>query len=141
MSVEQNKSVVRKFFEEIMNKGNLNLIDELVASNWVNIDSALPPLEGQEGARKLVMIFRSAFPNMHAEIPDLIADGDRVAAVFSGSATQNGEFMGFPPSGKSVKLNGIGVFRLTDGRLAENRVNVDMLSVLQQIGAVPPPQR
>ena len=141
MSTEQNKAVVRKFFEEVINKGNLELISELFAPNWVNIDSMLPPLEGLEGVRNLVKIFHSAFPNLHAEILDIVAEGNRVAVAFSESGTQSGELMGFPPSGRSVKITGIGIFRLVDGKLAENRVNVDMLSILQQIGVVTAPLR
>ena len=141
MSTEQNKAVVRKFFEEVINKGNLELIGELFAPNWVNVDSFLPPLEGLEGVRKLVKIFRSAFPNLHAEILDTVAEGDRVAVAFIESGTQSGELMGFPPSGRSIKTTGIGIFHLVNGKLAENRVNVDMLSILQQIGVVTAPPR
>ena len=117
MSTEQNKAVVRKFFEEIMNKGNLELVGELFTPNWVNIDSILPPLEGLEGVRKLVKIFRSAFPNLHAEILDIMAEGDHVAVAFSESGIQSGELLGFPPSGRSVKMTGIGIFRFVDGKL------------------------
>lgn len=140
MSAEQNKVVVRKFFEELVNKGDLDLINEIIAPNWVNIDARLSPLQGLEGAKKLVTTFRSSFSNIHAEILDMMAEGDRVAVAFTESGTQNGEFMGFPPSGKSIKATGIGIFRVANGKIIENRVNMDMLALLQQIGAVSAPQ-
>jgi steroid delta-isomerase-like uncharacterized protein len=140
LSTEQNKEVFRRLMEEVFSQGKLELIDELIAPDWVNIDPSLPEeLHGREGARQLVTMWREGFPNFVIRIEDMIAEGDKVAARFAFDATHTGEFLGIPPTGKRVHGTGTGIFRFVDGQDAQHNVNFDALGVLQQIGVIPAP--
>jgi predicted ester cyclase len=114
-------------------------VGEYFTPNWVNHDPSLPPLQGLEGAAGLLRIWRTAFSNLKAEIEDLVEEGDKVACRFRISGTHSGPLMGVPASGKPVSVLATGIFRVADGKLAENWVNLDALGILQQIGAVPAP--
>jgi predicted ester cyclase len=67
----------------LMESGDLNTVDQVIAANWVNHDLSMPPLQGYEGFKQLTMLFRSAFPDMNVEIEDMLAEGDKVAALGS----------------------------------------------------------
>jgi predicted ester cyclase len=114
-------------------------VDEYFTSNWVNHDPSLPPLQGLEGAVGLLRIWRSAFSNLKAEVEDSVEAGDKVAVRFRISGTHSGPLMGVPASGKPVSVLATGIFRVADGKMAENWVNLDALGILQQIGALPAP--
>jgi predicted ester cyclase len=85
------------------------------------------------------MIFRSALPDGHIEIEDLLAEGDKVATRFRLRGTNTGSFQGMPPTGKAVDITATGIFRVVDGRVADNWVNFDALGLMQQLGVVPAP--
>jgi steroid delta-isomerase-like uncharacterized protein len=135
---EQNKAVVRRLIGEVWNGGHLDLIDELVAEDHVDHDpaSAAGP-GGREGVRGFVESYRTAFPDTHIELGELIAEGDLVAAPWTATGTHNGELMGIPASGKSVTITGIGVDRVVDGKVVESWSNWDSLGLMTQIGAIP----
>ncbi|MBI4285223.1 MAG: ester cyclase [Chloroflexi bacterium] len=134
---EQNKAVVRRFLEEILNKKNLAAIDELVSPDF--IDHAVPPgaPQGISGARQSLGMWIGAFPDLHVTVQDLIADGDRVAVRLAFNGTHKGEIMGIAPTGKKVAAEGIEVERIANGKYAERWEVFDMLSVMQQLGVVP----
>lgn len=118
MSTEENKKAARRVFEEVMNKGNLQAVDELVADNYRVIDPpGIPP--GKEGFRALVNMYRTGAPDLKMTIEDLIAEGDKVAVRWVATGTLTGEMMGMPPTGQKVTFRAISWFRLVNGRLAE----------------------
>lgn len=118
MSDEENKTAVRRVFEEIMNKGDLQVVDELVADDYrVNDPPGIP--SGKEGFRALVNMYRTGAPDLRMTIEDMIAEGDRVAVRWVATGTMTGEMMGIPPSGQKVTFRAISWFRLTNGRIAE----------------------
>ena len=135
MSTEQNKAVVRRFVEEVINKHNLAKIDELFNTDYVNHTPGLPP--GREAEKQLNSVSFAAFPDARVTIEDLVAEGDKVAARVSYRGTPTGDFMGIPPTGKQFIVTGAGVFRVADGKIAEQWSNLDMLSLMQQLGAIP----
>lgn len=139
MSTEENKALVRRFYEEVFNKKNLAAIDEFLDPHI--IEHALPPglPGGIEGSRQFIGMYLAAFADLHLTAEDLIAEGDRVTARFSLRGTQTGEFMGLPPTGRQVTMTGIQIVRIADGRIAENWINADALGLLQQLGAIPVP--
>jgi steroid delta-isomerase-like uncharacterized protein len=139
MSAEQNKALVRKMFDMIAT-GNAADVTQVIAPDWVNIDPALPPMKGIEGAKQLVMLFSSAFPGSQVKMEILVADGDKVAAHFSFSGTHRGTFLNIAPTGKSFSVTGTGIFRLKDGKIVENRVVFDALGLMQQLGVAPAPE-
>ncbi len=139
MSSEQNKALVRRLFGELFNKGDFSKIPEIFAPSWVNMDPGVPPMMGLEGARQLVSMFRSGFPDMNLKVNEIMADADMVASSFIFSGTQTGEVMGMPPTGKKVKVEGIGIFRISDGKLIQNHVIFDKFGLLEQLGVIPAP--
>jgi predicted ester cyclase len=82
---------------------------------------------------------RSALPDFHSTLEDMIAEGDKVAERFTGRGTHKGEWMGIAPTGKQVTIQGMAIHRITDGKIVENWTNMDMLGVMVQLGVVPPP--
>jgi steroid delta-isomerase-like uncharacterized protein len=141
MTEEENKAIVRRFFEEVINEGNLDRADEFVTDNYVE-HQELPGAEGREGigiAKAFLSMMRGAFPDFRFEVEDVIAEGDRVAARVSVSGTHLGEMMGLAPTGKKVKTSGIEVFRLERGKMAEHWATFAALDMMQQIGMVPVP--
>jgi steroid delta-isomerase-like uncharacterized protein len=135
---EDNKALVRRYFDEIMNGGNPAAVDELIAPNCVFTIPTLPePFYGPAGYRKLVDLLRSAFPDLLFKVEDEVADGDVVVDRWSATGTSKGPFQGSPPNGKQFQIEGIGWYRLQNGQFIENRVNEDTLGLLTQIGAIP----
>ena len=138
MSTEENKALVLQLMQ-LQENGDPNTADQFIASNWVNHDPSMPPLQGYEGFKQLNMLFRSAFPGFHMEIEDILAEGDKVAGRIRFRATNTGSFQGMPPTGKAVDVTGTCIFRVVDGRVTDNWVNFDMLNLLQQLGVISAP--
>jgi len=136
MSVEENKAIVRSFLHDVWGAGNLSLVDELVADDHVH-HLTRRDVHGPEGVRQLVSGFRRFLPDFQATIKDLIAEGDRVVVYFVLSGTDKGGYMDNSPSGNPVKYNGIDIFRVDGGKIAERWGIVDTISLMHQIGAIP----
>ena len=137
-TIEENKSLVRRFFEE-WNKGNPDSLLELVAPDAVehNLPAGVP--QGHEGIKKELMMFMQAFPDMHFIIEDMIAEGDKVVCRITNTGTHKGEFMGLPATGKTMTITGIEIYRVANGKLVEHWGNQDDLGRLQQLGVIPIP--
>ena len=139
MSTEQNKALIHRIFEEGMNQNKMGVIDELIASNYVNHD--LPtPAPGAEGFKMVVGMFRTAFPDIHITIEDSLAEGDKVMTRGNFAGTHQGAFMNIPPTGKKVTVKYLDVWRIDEhGKAAENWVQMDIMGLMVQLGVVPPP--
>ena len=137
--LEENKDLARRFMDEVYNKGNLEFIDEVVASNYVVHDPNSPEgvSGGVEGAKQFVEMYRSAFPDIQMTVEDLIAEGDKVVTRWTARGTHQGELMGIPPSGNQVAVTGISIDHIESGKVVESWSNYDTLGMMQQIGAVP----
>ena len=139
MSTEQNKALVRRL-EEVFNRGNISLVDELFAPDFVEheeLPPGIPP--GREAVKQLTTMFRSAFPDFKATIDDIVAEGDKVVIRQTWSGTHKGEFMGVPPTGKSVSFGVIDIIRIAGGKFVEHWGQMDMMGMMQQLGAIPTP--
>jgi len=136
---KENKTIMRRALKEVVNKGNLDLIDELVSPDFVDHTPfpGLPP--GREGIRQTIGMLREAFPDLQITIEDLIAEGDKVVSRQTLRGTHQGEFMGIPPTGKQVTWTGILIFRIADGKIVDQWIEQDQLGLMQQLGLVPPP--
>ncbi len=134
MSPEENKALIRSFWEELYVKGNLAVIDQFVASDVIDHN----PLPGQgpgvEGARQLFARFRTAFPDAQISIEDIVAEGDKVAIRTSVCATHRGNFMGIAPTGKTVSTSGIEIIRIASGKMVERWGISDDLGLMRQLG-------
>ena len=138
MSVEQNKALFRRFVEEVFNKGNVNTIDELLASDFAEREELPPGMpRDREGVKQLTRMFRTAFPDFNVSIDDMIAEGDKIVARTTWNGTQKGEFMGIPPSGKRVSFDVIDIIRISEGKGVEHWGVMDSSAMMQQLGVIP----
>ena len=138
MSAEENKTLVRRFMEDVFNRGNLGLVDEIVVADFVEHEE-LPPgtPPGREGLKALVAQFRGAFPDFQVTLDDVIAEGDRVVVRSTWRGTQRKEFMHIPPSGKRISFEVIDIIRIAGGKFQEHWGQMDSMLLMQQLGAVP----
>ena len=135
---EQNKTNVRRLFEEVWNKGHVSVADELFAPSYNHHDSSTPDVgRGPESERKRVTVYRHAFPDIRFTIEDLLAEGETVVARWSCRGTHKGELNGLDPTGKQFNMTGVSIARFTNGKMFEGYVHWDALSLLQQLGVVP----
>ena len=134
-----NLEVVSRFIEEFKNNANHGIVDELMSPDFVHhlTDPRLP--EGREGIKILGQVIAAGFPDVHASVQELLADGDKVIERTQTSATHTGEFNGIPPTGRQVGWTEIHIYRLENGKIAEQWSEIDLLGLLVQLGAIPGP--
>jgi len=139
---EQNKTVVRRLFDELWNKGNLLVADELIASTYLHHDDSTPDLgKGPESEKKRVNLYRNAFHDFRLSIEDLLADGETVVARWSCRGVHKGELNGIAPTGKQFAITGVTICRFDHGKIVEGFVNWDALGLMRQLGVVPEPTK
>ena len=135
---EQNKTNVRRLFEEVWNKGHVPVADELFTPTYTHHDSSSPDLgRGPESEKKRVTLYRNAFPDIRFTVEDIIAEGETVVARWSCRGTHKGDLNGIAPTGKQFNITGVSITRFTNGKMSEGFVNWDALGLMQQLGAVP----
>src|SRR5215210_4717337 len=137
---EENKAVVRRFFEELLSADNLAVADELLSPGFRFYFAGSPVPMDLEHYKEFLVARRAAFPDRRFVVEDMIAEGDKVSARFTMRGTHNGEFRGIAPSGREVTMTGIDMIRLADGKMVEDRVEVDQLGMMQQLGVIALPQ-
>ena len=139
MLSETNKTVSRRFFEEVFGKGKLNVLDEIIAKDHVNSGpGSLPGLPtGPEGTKQLVTVYRNAFPDVHFTIDEQIAEGDKVMTRWTAHGTHQGELVGIPATGNLSTVTGIAIDRLVNGKIAESWGIFDQFRMMQQLGVIP----
>lgn len=137
MSAEANKSLVRRFYEEI-DKGNLDAMDEMVDPDYV--DHNPPPFpglsSGREGLKQSFKIFLNATPGYH-QIEDQIAEGDKVVTRLTSFGKHEGDLPGAPRTGNDLKMTSKTIHRIANDKLVEKWAEKDVLGFLQQIGVIP----
>ena len=138
---EENKALIQHFVEEAFNKGNLDIADEVYASTFISHESSGPVDRGPEHVKNFVNMYRSAFPDGHTTIEDLVAEDDKVAYRWTYRGTHRSELMGIPPTGQHVTITGITIDRIPGGKIEAEWNNFDQLGMLQQLGVVPAPGR
>ncbi len=139
MSTEANKANARRFYEEVWNQAKVDVVDESNAPNFTDRTPApgIPPTS--EGLKQLITMYRTAFPDVHFTVEDVIADGDSVVVRWTAQGTHQHELMGLPPTNQRVTVTGIDLYRIANGRTVEHWGNWDQLGLLQQLGAIPTP--
>lgn len=135
MSIEENKAIVLRFLEEVWGKGDLSIVDEIVADEHVH-HLTLRDVHGPQGVKQLVSGFREFLPDVQIIVKDLIGEGDKVAAYFTFSGTDKGGYRDNPPSSNPVVYSGMDIFRLSDGKIVERWGIQDTISMMHQIGAI-----
>jgi steroid delta-isomerase-like uncharacterized protein len=131
-----NAAVLDRIDEEAFNRGDVDVLDELVADDFVEHDPMPGTSPDREGLKAMILGLHAAFPDFHAEVEDRIVAGDKVVERWSCTGTHEGEFMGIPPTNRHVEIHGMDISRLADGRLVEHWTQIDMMSMLQQLGVM-----
>jgi steroid delta-isomerase-like uncharacterized protein len=136
MPVEDNKQAARRFYEEVINGRNVDALGELLTPDGV--DHIFGSQSAEEAKQFFGMVLQ-AFPDLHAEVHGVIAEGDLVAARVTYTGTHQGEFVGIPATGRQTQTSGVDWFRMQSGKQAEHWGGPDMLSFMQQLGVMPGP--
>jgi len=139
---EALKAVVWRFLEEIWHQGNLQVIDEIIAPNYVRHTSHYREggraVHGPKGARQSIAAFRAAFPDVHFAVEDMLVAEDKVIVRWTCRGTHRGAFLGLPPTGKVVTFTGINIYRIANGQIVERWAEEDAISLYQQLGLLSP---
>lgn len=136
-TTERNKAIVRDLIDGLFTKGDLGAVDTYFAEDFINHDPPFGVSADREGMRTAAELMRQGFPDWRSEVHELVAEGDIVVERFTASGTHRGQLMGIEPSGKTVSLPGINIFRLRDGLVVERWGRLDELGFLRQLGVVP----
>lgn len=135
-TVDQNKSIVSEFIEALFSKGDLEAVERYTAPDFVFHDAPFGVTEDRDGIRAAATMMRAGFPDWHSDQHLVVGEGDVVVEQFTASGTHRGEVMGVPPTGSSVSLKGINIFRLEHGRIVERWGRLDELGLLAQLGVI-----
>jgi steroid delta-isomerase-like uncharacterized protein len=133
MSVQGNKEIVRRWNEEVINNGNLDVIDELAAENYINHNGGLDRAAHKQQMARM----GAAFSDGEIVLEETVAEGDMVSVRWRMRGTHTGEYMGVPATGKQIVTPGMSMYRIAGGKIAEDWSVMDMLGVMQQLGLVP----
>lgn len=138
MSEEENRAAVQRLGEEVFNKGDLDIIDELVAPSYVDHDPAPGQEPDREGMKQFVSTLRTAFPDLQIAPGEMVAEGEYIAFNYTISGTHQGEFVGIEPTGKQVSVRAMEMVRIADGQIVERWGITDEMGLLEQLDALPP---
>jgi steroid delta-isomerase-like uncharacterized protein len=136
MAATENKAVIRSFIEEVLNQGQLDRINDLVALDFVELDPLPGQEQGREGLKQVIAAFRTAFPDIHWVIEEIVAEEDKVFSRFTWHGTHRGEFFGVPATGKQITVKGMVVDRVVAGKMAESRILMNTLGMVRQLGFI-----
>ncbi|MGW7682983.1 ester cyclase [Kribbella sp. NPDC054772] len=133
-ATDSNKTVVKDFIDGLFSQGDLGAVDAHLAEDFINHDPPFGVTPDRQGMRDAAQMMRAAFPDWHSDLHALIAEGEVVVERFTAGGTQRGEVMGVPPSGNTVSLAGINIWRLRDGLIVERWGLLDELGFARQLG-------
>lgn len=143
MSAESVRSLFQRYFDEGTNSGDLSVIDDVFAEDYVHFDPVNPDprgVVGRQGVRDHVTTLRSAFPDIAFHMDDVIIQGDeKIVVRWHATLTHTGDYFGIPPTGKEATITGMNTWHLADGKAVEGWVNRDDIGLLQQLGIIPSP--
>lgn len=136
---EENRAIVRRFYEEVMDQGNVHLLDEIMVPDFKDHGETLfGSAQGRDTLKLGIIATHNIFPDLNVQLHDMIADGEMVGVRGTMRCTQPGQFLGVAPSGNELSWTGLAMFRVVNGKIAERWFNSDSLSIAQQLGIVPP---
>jgi steroid delta-isomerase-like uncharacterized protein len=139
---DQNKTAVRRLFDELWNKGHLQVADEIIAPTYQHHDASTPDLgKGPESEKKRATLYRTAFHDFRLNIENLYAEDETVVARWSCRGVHKGELNGIAPTGKQFAITGVTIARFSNGKIVEGFVNWDALGLMRQLGVVPEPTK
>lgn len=139
MAEQDNKALVRRYYDEVFNQRDVDLVDQLAVDDYVEHDPFPGQGDGRGDLKARVQLILDAMRPLRFEVQDVVAEGDTVVVRWVQRGTQSGSFMGIPSTGREFTIAGIDIHRLRDGRMAEHWHVVDLFALLQQLGAIPAP--
>ena len=139
MSTADNKNVINAFVEDVINHGRLERADDLVLADFVELDPLPGQSQGREGLKEIIAQQRTAFPDIHWVIDEMLAEGAKVSTRFTWSGTHRGTFLGIPATHRRITVKGVVIYRLEAGKMADSRILMDSLGMMQQLGVLPVP--
>jgi steroid delta-isomerase-like uncharacterized protein len=134
-----NKEVIQAFIEGVINQRRLERANDLVKEDFVELDPLPGQVQGREGLKAVLGALHSAFPDMHWVVKEMVAEGEKVVTRFVWTGTHRGPFFGIPATGRSVEVKGVVIDRLEVGKMADSRILMDSMSLMQQLGVIPTP--
>lgn len=137
--VKPNTAIVRRIYDEMINQENHAVIDEIMAPDVVIHDPFMGTRQGIDAFRQLIAMFDTAFPHHRVTVEEIVEQGDLVCVLHTHSATHTGPFLGVAPSGRSILVNGIELFRMAGGKIVEFRRKDDDAGMLMQLGILAAP--
>ena len=135
----ENKAMVSRFYEEVLNKHNPDAMEEFFAADFVDHNPSPGQAPGLEGVKQEFVMMFTAFPDMHLTVDHQIAEGDKVVSRLTVHGTHKGDFMHIPATGKPLTITGIDIVRIKDGKAVERWGNFDELGMMLQLGVIPAP--
>ncbi len=141
MSDAENKTIARRFNEDVWGRGDQAALEELLDPDFVDHDALPGQGPGREGHKQILAAFRSAFPDLNVTTEDIVAEGEKVVSRWTARGTHQGELLGIAPTGNGVTIKGIDVLRVAEGRIVERWAQFNDLEMMQQLGVVPPPEQ
>ena len=133
---EKNKLVFQRFYQEVLNQGNFDVIDEVVDPNVISHHPIPGQAPGAAGLKEALTGFKKAFPDLRNVAEDMIAEADKVVGRFTVTGTHQAEFMGYPPTGKQFTYEEVIIVRLKAGKIVEHWAVADVLAMMEQLGAI-----
>jgi steroid delta-isomerase-like uncharacterized protein len=137
MASNGNVAVIGRFIEEILNQGRFEVANEIVAEDFIELDPLPGQRQGREGLVEVLRGMLAAFPDIHWNIDETIAEADKVVTRFTWTGTHKGQFLGIPATGKSVSVKGVVIDRVVGGKMTDSRILMDTLGMMQQLGVLP----
>jgi steroid delta-isomerase-like uncharacterized protein len=142
MSEAENRALFERYFDQVANKDNLDLADEIFASDYQHHDPANPdprPMIGAQAVKDHLTSLKGAFPDLIFDIDDIVTEGDGIVVRWTARGTNTGDYFGMPATGKSIEITGMNTWVTRDGMAIEGWVNRDDMGLLQQLGVIPTP--
>ena len=133
----KNIQQLKRFYDEVVNKGKVDLFDELLSENFIEHEELPTMAKGREGVKEFFKMYRGAFPDLKFTVNDMTAKGDKVWAYITITGTQKGPFMDMPASGKKIEIKGFDLLRFSNGKAVEHWGVTDTAAMMQQLGAMP----
>jgi steroid delta-isomerase-like uncharacterized protein len=142
MSEDATRKLFQRYFDVVANEGNLDVADEIFASDYQHHDPANPdprPMIGPQAVRDHLTGLKGAFPDLVFDVEDMLADDEGIVVRWTARGTNTGDYFGMPATGKPIEITGMNTWRVRDGKAVEGWVNRDDIGLLQQLGVIPSP--
>jgi len=136
-TAEEHRSIIQRYYEEVWNRGRLDVLDELLDQQYINHTPSVPgPPPGPAGLKPIVAAIRKAFPDLHYEIKEIVVNDSMAVARVVMTGTQQDSLFDLPPTGKKIMVNQINMEKIRNGRVVEHWRVTDELSMMKQLGFV-----